>query len=89
MLSQYKARVMCLTQGKNAVTPVRLETAAPWSRIHPSTFEPLRSHEILWDVPDLPYVRNKDYQYQASHLNILGYEGLSICNENSPVYQKV
>ena len=27
--------------------------------------------EVLWDNTDLPFVQNKDYQYQASHLDIL------------------
>ena len=34
---------MCLTQGHNAVTPVRLEPAALRSRVKHSTTEPLRS----------------------------------------------
>ena len=34
---------MCLAQGHNAVTPVRLEPAAPRSQVN-STTEPLRSH---------------------------------------------
>ena len=35
---------MCLAQGHNAVTPVRLEPTALWSRVKHSTTEPLRSH---------------------------------------------
>ena len=34
---------MCLAQGHNAVTPVRLEPAATLSRVKHSTTEPLRS----------------------------------------------
>ena len=34
---------MCLAQGHNAVTPVRLEPAALRSRVKHSTTEPLRS----------------------------------------------
>ena len=34
---------MCLAQGHNTVTPVRLEPAAPRSRVKHSTTEPLRS----------------------------------------------
>ena len=34
---------MCLAQGHNAVTPVRLKPAAPWSRVKHSTTEPLHS----------------------------------------------
>ena len=38
-----KLGLMCLAQGHNAVTPVRLEPAAPRSRVKHSTTEPLRS----------------------------------------------
>ena len=34
---------MCLAQGQNAVTPMRLEPVAPPSRVKHSTTEPLRS----------------------------------------------
>ena len=34
---------MCLAQGHNTVTPVRLEPPAPWSRVKHSTTESLRS----------------------------------------------
>ena len=39
-----KLGLMCLAQWHNAVTPMRLELAAPWSRVKYSTTEPLRSH---------------------------------------------
>ena len=39
-----KLGLMCLAQGHNAVTPLRLEPAAPRSRVKHSTTEPLRSH---------------------------------------------
>ena len=39
--------LMCLAQGHNAVTPVRLEPAALRSRVKHSTTEPLRSHSII------------------------------------------
>ena len=35
--------LMCLAQGQNAVTPVRLEPAAPQSRVKHSFTEPLHS----------------------------------------------
>ena len=35
---------MCLAQGHNAVTPGRLEPAAPQSQVKHSTTEPLHSH---------------------------------------------
>ena len=34
---------MCLAQGHNAATPMRLEPVAPGSRVRHSTTEPLRS----------------------------------------------
>ena len=37
---------MCLAQGHTTVTPVRLEPAAPRSRVKHSTTEPLRSHNL-------------------------------------------
>ena len=39
-----KLGLMCLAQGHSAVTPVRLESAAPESRAKHSTTEPLRRH---------------------------------------------
>ena len=38
---------MCLAQGHNTVTPVRLEPAALRSRVKHSTTEPLRSLEFF------------------------------------------
>ena len=29
------------------------------------------STAVQWDISDLPFVQNKDYQYKASHLVIL------------------
>ena len=42
-LNQYYARINVLAQGHNTVMPVRLELAAPRSRVKHSTTEPLRS----------------------------------------------
>ena len=42
---------MCLAQGHKAVTPVRLEPAASWSRVKHSTTEPLRS--LLFPVNEM------------------------------------
>ena len=39
-LTSTKQRIKCLAQGHNAVPPVRLEPAAPQSRIKHSTTEP-------------------------------------------------
>ena len=45
-----KLGLMCLAQGHNAVTPVRLEPAAPRSWVKHSTTEPLRSRYIFFLV---------------------------------------
>ena len=51
--------LMCLAQGHNRVTSVRLETAAPWSRVkHSTTEHPLAvrftqspyNKPWLWDI---------------------------------------
>ena len=52
---------MCLAQGHNAVTPVRLKPAALISRVKHSTPEPLRSHgdeevSIAKSLPELAQV---------------------------------
>ena len=44
LLTSTKLGLMCLAQGHNALMPVRLEPAAPGSRVKQSTIEPLRSH---------------------------------------------
>ena len=49
-----------LAQGHNAVTPVRLEPAAPRSRVKHSTTEPLRFHCV--------YVKTKTYIYNFNVL---------------------
>ena len=41
---------MCLAQGHNAVTPVRLKPATPWSRVEHSTIEPMRSLQWKFDL---------------------------------------
>ena len=50
-LNQYYARINVLAQGHNAVTPVRLEPAAPRSGVKHSTTEPLRSHYSNVSLP--------------------------------------
>ena len=47
VLSDKWARIMCLAQGHNTVTPVRLVPAAPLSRVKHSTTEPLGSLYIV------------------------------------------
>ena len=39
--------IMCIAQGHNAVTPVRLKLTTPRSRVKHATTEPLRSHKWL------------------------------------------
>ena len=39
--------IMCLAQGHNAVTPVRLKPTTPKSQVKHATTEPLRSHKWL------------------------------------------
>ena len=55
-----KLGLMCLAQGYNTVTAVRLEPAAPWSRVKHSTTEPLHQQitEVdpnlkLWNTTDI------------------------------------
>ena len=43
-LTSTKQGLMCLAQGQNAVTPVRLEPSALRSRIKHSISDPLHSH---------------------------------------------
>ena len=38
---------MCLAQGHNATTPVRLKLSTDWSRVKHSTTEPLHSHKTI------------------------------------------
>ena len=46
-LNRYQARINVLAQGHTAVMPVRLEPAAPRSRVKHSTTEPLRSQYFV------------------------------------------
>ena len=72
---------MCLAQGHNAVTPVRLEPAALQSRVKHSTTEPLRSldwgcvlqrwhHELVvlfgWTTATAPGSQSVDPRCEAT-----------------------
>ena len=46
-LPSTKQGLLCLAQGHNTVTPVRLEPPTPWSRVKLSTTEPLGYHQNL------------------------------------------
>ena len=48
--------LMCLAQGHNAVTPVKLEPAAPLSRVKHSTTEPLCSQIDIYSVAGIRYI---------------------------------
>ena len=74
---------MCLAQGHNAVTPVRLKPVASRSRVKHSTTEPLRSPYLykykgkLRPVPPSPDTNNKcrtitgsELQAKAEHARI-------------------
>ena len=52
---------MCLAQGHNAVTPVRLEPATPRSQVKYSTTEPLRSQDGIL----LSWTGNCTWNYMA------------------------
>ena len=67
---------MCLAQGHKAVSPVRLEPAAPRFRVKNSTIEPLRYHiaastnlatctiiSIHLDLNEIQILRSKDSDY--------------------------
>ena len=63
--SSTKLELMCLAQGHNAVTPMRLKTADFQSRVKHSTTEPLRTHTCICTHLYL-------YTYVHSYLLILG-----------------
>ena len=57
-----KLRLLCLAQGHNAVKPVRLKTAAPWSRVKHSTTEPLRSNPAAFCNQSHPLWGHIEYE---------------------------
>ena len=57
-----KLGLMCLAQGHNAVTPVRLESTAPRSRVKHSTTEPLHSLSDVVFVCLILYVPSTIFQ---------------------------
>ena len=62
---------MCLAQGHNAVTLVRLEPAAPRSRVKHSTNEPLRSQHIRYANALCMYVHVHVYLYITCILRLV------------------
>ena len=61
---------MCLAQGHNAVTPVRLEQVAPPSRVKHSTNEPLRSlfQFIIGDAGLAPVIQYACFRSNPQHI---------------------
>ena len=60
---------MRFAQGHNTVTLVRLEAAAPGSRVKHSTTEPLRSHKISSSLTSIPNASTYDQKMQQIHGN--------------------
>ena len=65
---------MCLAQGHNAVTPVRLEPAALRSRVKHSTTEPLRS--LSWHMPQQNSISSAAAILRHSSLKMFSYNPL-------------
>ena len=53
-----------IPQSQTAENPV-----APRGRAAQPSHSPYLT-EVQWDISDLPYAQNKDYQYEVSHINI-------------------
>ena len=68
---------MCLAQGHNAVTPVRLAPAAPRSRVKHSTTEPLRS---------LVLINSTDHDKMSNDV-VFHYLQNDLCSPESLVYK--
>ena len=78
---------MCLAQGHNAVTPVRLEQAAPQSRVKHFITEPLRSiysfsffHAVVKNWKDFFYQSLKNFHIAMRFKEVVGY-GELLCHD--------
>ena len=92
---------MCLAQGHNEVTPVRLEPTAPWSRVKHSTTEPPRKKSVTlklqraWKRPYVVSGKFSDvvYKIQDSHKSkqkVVHHDRLKpYCGENTPTWFKM
>ena len=60
-----------LLKDHNAVTPVRLKPAAPWSRVKHSTTEALRSHDDLGQTVCKGYQQKERKELKAAQKNSL------------------
>ena len=77
---------MCLAQGHNAVTPVKLKSAAPPFRVKHSTTEPLGSLDVacvgmMVLCLTVTFLRGKCYEFMALHPKMLCscYEQVQNC----------
>ena len=75
---------MCLAQGHNAVTPVRLESATPRSRDTYSTTEPLRSHHPRLRGPKGHALSRMAAIFDPVPLFGFGFHGV-ICAKEGPI----
>ena len=62
LIMHTKLGLISLAQGQNAVTPVRLEPAAPQSRVKHSTTEPLRSLAAKTGKSSQAYLKSKSHK---------------------------
>ena len=57
---------MCLVQGHNTVTPVRLEPATPRSRLKHDFTEPLRFQGSVWGVGESGILLSLKYSHNTN-----------------------
>ena len=76
---------MCLAQGHNTVTRVRLEPAAPWSRVKHSTTEPLCSPLTLLK----PMKFAIKFNTVTSGWSIVYIEGLQVMIKKTKLFLKI
>ena len=75
-----KLGLICLAQRHNAVTPVRLEPAAPRSQVKHPTTEPLRSHERYGRKFSVYPMGRKDGWYSNIASNLTVWESVFLSN---------
>ena len=83
---------MCLAQGPNTVTPVRLEPSAPRSRVKHSTIEPLRSQYVSFESKIRLYKIHASINHPRPCRNSAGHF-ITACTDDArvkvPSFQKV
>ena len=91
-----KLGLMCLAQGHTIVTLVRLESAAPQSRVKHSTTEPLRSPvwgkkelTVLLDLRDnfAKELKNNYYSWSFSFNSFVTFHGQKIWGHMTVLYR--